>query len=96
MAKKRDYVRERKTESPARKKARLARNRARYAAVKAGRVKKGDGKVVGHKRALSSGGSNKRSNTRIESAKRSSKEGGKGTKRGKAGKSAGGRAKRRR
>lgn len=91
MAKARDYVRERKTESAERKKARLARGRARYAAMKAGRVKKGDGKVVGHKKALSSGGSNKASNTRIESAKRSSKEGGKGTKKGKAGKAAGGR-----
>ena len=90
----RNYVRERKTESRARKEARKARGRARYAAIKAGKVKKGDGKVVGHKKAISSGGSNSKSNIRIESSKRSSKEGGRGTHKGRAGKAAGGRASR--
>lgn len=97
MAKKaRNYVRERKTESPARKAARAARGRARYAAIKAGKVSKGDGKVVGHKKPLSSGGTNSKKNLRIESQRRSSKEGGKGTAKGRAGKAAGGRASRKR
>lgn len=93
---KRDYVAERKTESRARKEARKTRGRARYAAIKAGKVRKGDGKVVGHKKPLSSGGTNRKTNVRIEGAKKSSREGGKGTAKGRAGKAAGGRASRKR
>jgi len=35
---------------------------------KEGKVKKGDGKDVGHKKALAKGGSNKRSNLKVTSA----------------------------
>lgn len=43
------------------------RMRARRAAMKLGMVKKGDHKDLDHRIALSKGGSNKRSNWRIES-----------------------------
>lgn len=59
---KRDYVQERKTESPARKRARAARNRARYKVAKELGEKAIQGKDVGHKRALSKGGSNSSGN----------------------------------
>lgn len=49
------------------KKKRAARNKARAMMKRAGRVKKGDGKDVGHKKPLSKGGSNSRSNLRVES-----------------------------
>jgi len=61
---------------PQQKKNRAARNKARAQAIAEGRVKKGDGRVVGHKKRLGSGGSNAKSNTRIESKKKSAKEGG--------------------
>ena len=48
-------------------KKRTARNAARAAMVKAGKVSKGDGKDVGHKTPLSKGGSNSRSNLRVQS-----------------------------
>lgn len=63
--------------SPARKKARAARNKARRGALKAGAVKKGDDKQVDHKVPLSKGGSTAKSNTRVISAKRNEKAGGK-------------------
>lgn len=44
-----------------------ARHRARRAMVKAGEVSVGDGKDVGHKRALSRGGSNGRGNLEPQS-----------------------------
>lgn len=44
------------------KRRRAKRNAARAALEKEGKVKKGDGKDVDHKRALSKGGSNSRSN----------------------------------
>lgn len=51
------------------KKNRAARNRARREAERAGQVKKGDGKDVDHKRALSKGGSaTAKSNRRITTA----------------------------
>ena len=50
------------------KKNRAMRNGARRAAMKAGKVKKGDGKDVHHKTALSKGGSNKPSNLTVMSA----------------------------
>lgn len=47
---------------------RRARNRARYALMKEGKVEVGDGKDVAHKTALSKGGTNARSNLKAESA----------------------------
>jgi len=59
---------QRKYNSSAKQKAnRAKRNLARAKAIKAGRVKKGDGKDVDHKRKLMNGGSNKKSNTRVRS-----------------------------
>jgi len=43
------------------------RKRARYAAEKAGRVHKGDGKDIDHKRPISRGGTNAASNLRVVS-----------------------------
>ena len=58
---KRDYVKERLRETPARKKARAARNRARR---KMG-LKNGDPRQVDHKRPLSKGGTNVTRNLRV-------------------------------
>lgn len=57
------------------KKRRAKRNAARRELEKEGVVRKGDGKDVAHKHALSKGGSNHRSNLKIEdkSANRSFK-----------------------
>ena len=44
------------------------RHRARYEATKLGMVKPGDGKDLDHKKPLSKGGKNDKSNWRIESA----------------------------
>lgn len=52
---------------PEQVKNRVARNTARRAALKVGKVKKGDGKDVAHKVAFDKGGSNKQG-VRIESA----------------------------
>ncbi len=51
MAYKRDYKREYEMHggTPEQKKRRAARNAARNAALKAGKVKKGDGKEIDHK-----------------------------------------------
>ena len=54
---------------PAQIKAREAENLARQHALKAGRVKKGDGKDVDHVKPLANGGSAKDSNTRVVSEK---------------------------
>ena len=48
---------------------RAARGRNRTKLMKEGRVRKGDGKHVDHKKSLSKGGSNARSNLRVSSAK---------------------------
>ena len=48
---------------------RAKRNAARRLMEKAGKVHKGDGKEVDHKKSLKSGGSNKRSNLRVLSRK---------------------------
>lgn len=66
---KRDYKLEyaRDHASPKAKKQRAARNKARSLMVQAGRVKKGDGKEVDHKKPLSKGGSNGRTNLRVVS-----------------------------
>jgi hypothetical protein len=55
--------------SPAVKKRRAARNKARREAERDGRVSKGDGREVDHIKPLAAGGSNKKSNTRVVSAK---------------------------
>ncbi len=67
MARKRDYRSERLRESPERKKDRNARGRARYAAIKAGKVKVGDGKQVDHLNQNPQ--DNRKSNTKVMSAK---------------------------
>ena len=63
----RDYTQERKTESPKRKQDRAARNRARLIVEKASGPLPG-GVDVDHKRPLSKGGSNLRSNLRPQKA----------------------------
>jgi hypothetical protein len=60
---------------PEQKKNRAARNKARRDAVKKGSVKKGDGKDVGHKKGLAEGGSNAKSNRRVEKASTNRKKG---------------------
>ena len=72
QGRKRNYTKERLAETPTRKKARSARNQAR---AKLG-LKVGDGKVAGHKKSASKGGSNARTNLRVESQKASNKQGG--------------------
>ena len=52
---------------PEEKKRRAKRNAARRTAAKAGKVSKGDGKDIDHKRPLSKGGTNAKSNTRVRS-----------------------------
>lgn len=52
---------------PKQKKNRAKRNAARRKMTRAGRVRKGDGKDVDHKRPLKRGGSNGRKNLRIMS-----------------------------
>jgi hypothetical protein len=74
---KRDYTKERLAESPERRKKRAVRNNARREALRDGTVKKGDNKVVNHKKPLSKGGINAKSNREIQSRKDSDREGGK-------------------
>ena len=59
------------------KKDRAARNQARKVAEREGRVKKGDGKEIDHKKPLSKGGSNAKSNQRIVSRSTNRKKGNK-------------------
>jgi 5-methylcytosine-specific restriction endonuclease McrA len=59
------------------KKNRALRNRARNDAKKDGAVKKGDGKEIDHKKPLSKGGSNSKSNRRVVSRKANRKKGAK-------------------
>jgi hypothetical protein len=54
--------------TPAVKKRRAERNKARYIMEKEGLVHKGDGKDVDHKQALTKGGKTVRSNLRVKSA----------------------------
>jgi predicted transcriptional regulator len=49
-------------------KRRVAQNKARRQAIKAGKAKVGDGKHVDHIKPLKAGGSTKKSNTRVISA----------------------------
>jgi hypothetical protein len=55
---------------PEQKKNRAARARARYQLMKEGKVSKGDGKDVAHKRPISKGGSNARGNLAVQSPKK--------------------------
>lgn len=70
LKKKRDYKKEYDNyhSKPEQRKNNDKRKKARREAEKDGRVKKGDGKDVDHKKKLSEGGSNKKSNTRVRSA----------------------------
>lgn len=52
---------------PEQKKKRAMRNSARSQMESAGRVSKGDGKEVDHKKPLRSGGSNSKANLRVQS-----------------------------
>lgn len=66
----RDYTYDKKYQSsPEQKRNRAKRNKARAEAIKDGRVKRGDKKDIDHKKPLSKGGSNKKSNTRVVSRK---------------------------
>lgn len=60
---------------PEQKKQRAERNNARARMVKAGKVHKGDGKDVDHKKPLFNGGSNANSNLRVKSVHDNRKEG---------------------
>lgn len=66
---KRDYAREYKEyhASEKEKNKRVLRNAARREMARMGLVHKGDGKDVDHKKPLSKGGNNTRSNLRIQS-----------------------------
>jgi hypothetical protein len=64
---KRDYKQEARTEDKTRKKQRSLRNQARQAMIEKGKAKVGDGKDIGHKRALSRGGSNTLANLAVQS-----------------------------
>jgi 5-methylcytosine-specific restriction endonuclease McrA len=65
----RNYKQEEKYEdSPEQVKNRVARNKARRDAMKAGKVKKGDGKEIDHVIPLSKGGTNTTKNLRVKSA----------------------------
>jgi len=65
----RDYKHEYNRDQASRgaKQDRAARNNARRQAIREGRVKVGDGKEIDHKKPLSRGGSNARSNQRVVS-----------------------------
>jgi hypothetical protein len=65
----RDYKAQQKYDGkPSVIKDRATRNAARAAMVKAGKVKKGDGKDVAHKKALSKGGKNTLANLFAQSS----------------------------
>ena len=59
------------------KKNRAARNTARVTMASAGKVPKGDGKEVDHKKPLSKGGSTAKSNLRVVSKATNRKKGNK-------------------
>jgi hypothetical protein len=65
---KRDYDKQKENDDK-NAKNRAKRNTARRRAERDGKVSKGDGKHVDHKKNLSAGGSNATSNTRVVSAK---------------------------
>jgi hypothetical protein len=63
---KRDYAHEYAIETRQRKDARAQRNRARRVMVNEGKAKTGDGKDVGHKKAISKGGKNTLANLEMQ------------------------------
>ena len=65
----RDYKRENEkyNSKPEQKKNRAQRNKARSMMVKAGKAKKGDGKDIGHIKALSRGGLSEMYNLQVQS-----------------------------
>lgn len=63
---KRNYAREYALEDRERKDQRAARNRARRVMMNKGLAKVGDGKDVGHKKALSKGGGNSLANLQMQ------------------------------
>jgi len=66
---KRDYEREKQWDHKnGRIKDRAERNKARAMLEKEGKVRKGDGKDVDHKKPISKGGKTTRSNLRVQSA----------------------------
>lgn len=66
---KRNYKEEYKNyaSKPSQKKKRAKRNKARRTMERAGKVRKGDGKDIDHKKPLSKGGSNSPSNWQVKS-----------------------------
>lgn len=67
----RDYKKElnwEKTKKPKRVKDRAERNKARSIMEKAGKVSKGDGKDIDHKKPLSKNGKTIKSNLRVQTA----------------------------
>lgn len=76
MPRRRNYHQEYLNEKPERRKKRAQRNKARRWMKKEGKVKVGDGKVVDHKKPMSSGGRTTKGNLRIMSQKASNKQGG--------------------
>lgn len=72
MARVRDYKHEYNSyhAKPEQVKKRAMRNQARREMVEVGKVHKGDGKDVDHKRPLRSGGTNAKSNLRVESVQK--------------------------
>lgn len=69
---KRNYAKEYRDyhSRPDQKKKRAKRNAARRKMMKSGRVKKGDGKDVDHKKRLAKGGGNGKGNLRVTSRKK--------------------------
>ena len=87
----RNYQQERKTAKKrgetgvGKKSGDATRHRARRVLEKDGKVSKGDGKQVDHKKTIKSGGSNAKSNLRVRNASSNMSAGGKaGNKKGKA------------
>lgn len=66
----RDYKKEYRDyhSSPEQKKKRAMRNAARRKAEAAGKVSKGDGKDIDHKKPVRKGGTNEGGNTRVQTA----------------------------
>lgn len=73
---KRDYKRdvEWQKEQAGYREDNLKRKKARYEMEKEGKVSKGDGKHVDHKKPLTNGGSNSKSNLQVVSAKENLKK----------------------